>query len=237
MFDGPFVRLTNARNVLLRGLTFSGCRATAVWFAGCANCYLDDCTIERIGVHAAVINDSSFCGVFHSRLRKLGGCGVRMRGGDRLQQRQSGLTVHDCEIGSFCQIDRAYAAALQTNGCGMVMTNNLIYDSPHRAVNTDGNDQYLARNEIHSVVYEFSDQSGLDVWCDSTYRGIVSEKNFWHHIGSSLALCGQAGIRLDDAISGVVMKDNIFYRSSGGYPFLEEEYTEEYRVEIVSEGQ
>ncbi|MBR5626258.1 MAG: right-handed parallel beta-helix repeat-containing protein, partial [Thermoguttaceae bacterium] len=93
----------------------------------------------------------------------------------------------------------------------------LISDSPHHGMRTDGNDFYIARNEVHSVVYEFSDQSGIDIYCDPTYRGIVIEDNLWRHIGSAFALCGQAGIRLDDSISGVVMKNNFFYRSSGGF--------------------
>ncbi|MDD3587852.1 MAG: right-handed parallel beta-helix repeat-containing protein [Thermoguttaceae bacterium] len=216
VFNGPFVRLSRVSNCLFSGLTFTGCRTTAFWAENCVDCYLSQCRIEEMGVHAVVMKNCSWSGVYSCRLKKLGGCGVRLTGGNRASLTPSGLTVHNTEIASFCQVDRAYAAAIQTTGCGMTATNNLIYDSPHHAFRMDGNDQYCARNEVHSVVYEYSDQSGIDIYCDPMYRGIVIEKNFWHHIGSSLALCGQAGIRLDDSISGVVMTDNIFYRSSGG---------------------
>ncbi|MCF0233849.1 MAG: right-handed parallel beta-helix repeat-containing protein, partial [Thermoguttaceae bacterium] len=101
-------------------------------------------------------------------------------------------------------------------GVGVAITNNLFCDSPHHGMRTDGNDIYVARNEVHSVVYEYSDQSGIDIFCDPTFRGIVIEDNLWRHIGSPFALCGQAGIRLDDTISGVAMLRNIFYRASGG---------------------
>lgn len=217
VFNGPFVQLNGVSQCLFSGLTFTGCRTTGFWAQQCEDCYLDHCRIEGMGVHAVVMKNCLWSGVYHSSLRKLGGCGVRLTGGDRSTLIPSGLTVHDTEIASFCQIDRAYAAAVQTTGCGMTATNNLIYDSPHHAFRMDGNDQYCARNEVHSVVYEYSDQSGIDIYCDPMYRGIVIEKNFWHHIGSSLALCGQAGIRLDDSISGVVMTGNIFYRASGGH--------------------
>lgn len=217
VFNGPFVRLTNVNKCFFSGITFTGCRTTGIWAENCADCYLDRCLVEGMGVHAVVMKNCSWSGVFHSKLCKLGGCGIRLAGGDRASLTPSGLTIHDTEIATFCQVDRAYAAAVQTTGCGMTATNNLIYDSPHHAFRMDGNDQYCARNEVHSVVYEYSDQSGIDIYCDPMYRGIVIEKNFWHHIGSSLALCGQAGIRLDDSISGVVMTDNIFYRSSGGH--------------------
>lgn len=217
VFNGPFVRLKNVAQCFFSGLTFTGCRTTGIWAENCVDCYLDQCLVEGMGVHAVIMKNCSWSGVFHSKLCKLGGCGIRLAGGDRASLTPSGLTVHDTEIATFCQVDRAYAAAVQTTGCGMTATNNLIYDSPHHAFRMDGNDQYCARNEVHSVVYEYSDQSGIDIYCDPMYRGIVIEKNFWHHIGSSLALCGQAGIRLDDSISGVVMTDNIFYRSSGGH--------------------
>ncbi len=216
VFSGPFIKLIDCSKYLFQNLTFSGCRTTAFWAQKSSDCYLDHCLIDGTGVHAVVMTGCSWGGVYHSKLCRLGGCGVRFTGGDRTSLTPSGLTIYDTEIASFCQVDRAYAAAVQTTGCGMTATNNLIYDSPHHAFRMDGNDQYCARNEVHSVVYEYSDQSGIDIYCDPMYRGIVIEKNFWHHIGSSLALCGQAGIRLDDSISGVVMADNIFYRSSGG---------------------
>ena len=146
----------------------------------------------------------------------VGDRGVRLSGGDRESLVQAGHAVHNCEISDFSRIDRNYAPAVHTTGCGFVITNNLVYDSPHHAFRTDGNDIYVARNEVHSVVYEFSDQSGIDVYGNPTYRGLVIEKNFWHDIQGLDARCGQAGIRLDDAISGVVMIGNVFYRCSGG---------------------
>ena len=50
---------------------------------------------------------------------------------------------------------------------------------------------------------------------DPGYRGNVFRYNFWHHIGSGLS-CGQAGIRLDDIICGVLIYGNVFYRCSHG---------------------
>ena len=120
-------------------------------------------------------------------------------------------------VSDFSRIDRVYAPAVHADGCGVAITNNLMCDSPHHAMRTDGNDMYVAKNEVHSCVYEYSDQSGIDIYCAPPYRGIVIEKNLWRHIGSAFALCGQAGIRLDDSISGVVMLDNVFYRTSGGF--------------------
>jgi len=44
-----------------------------------------------------------------------------------------------------------------------------------------------------------------------TYRGNVFRYNYWHDIGNGMPV-GQAGIRLDDFISGVVIYGNVFRR-------------------------
>ncbi|MBQ6617580.1 MAG: right-handed parallel beta-helix repeat-containing protein [Thermoguttaceae bacterium] len=208
--------LTNCKNVVLNNLTLKNSRESGVLMENCVCCYVTNSTIEQLGGNAAILRGGSLCGVVNCRIREMGASGVRLSGGDRSTLAPACHIVHNCEISDFSRIDRAYAPAVHTSGCGFVITNNLVYDSPHHAFRTDGNDIYVARNEVHSVVYEFSDQAGIDVYGNPTYRGIVIEKNFWHDIQGLDARCGQAGIRLDDAISGVVMIGNVFYRCSGG---------------------
>ncbi|HPJ98800.1 MAG TPA: hypothetical protein PKW60_04900, partial [Candidatus Hydrogenedentes bacterium] len=76
-------------------------------------------------------------------------------------------------------------------------------------------------NEIYRVVQESDDQGGADMWGDATFRGNVYHYNYWHHIGNQTNPadapdCGQAGIRLDDAISGTRICGNVFHRTSSG---------------------
>ena len=73
-----------------------------------------------------------------------------------------------------------------------------------RAINLGGNEHLVELNEAHHVVQESDDQGAVDMFGNPTFRGNVFRYNFWHHIGSGVA-CGQGGIRLDDAISGVLM--------------------------------
>ena len=216
VYEGRFIELEGVSDVVISSITMSGGRETAVTMKDCKRCYLNGCVIQQMGGNGVVMNGGEFCGVVNSRLRSLGSCGVRTTGGDPETLKPCRHVIHNNYISDFSRIDRVYAPAVSAYGCGVAITNNLICDSPHHALRTDGQDMYIARNEIHSVVYEYSDQAGIDVYCDPTYRGIVIEHNLWRHIGSSFALCGQAGIRLDDSISGVVMTDNVFYRSSGG---------------------
>lgn len=215
-FSDLFISLTGVKNFYIEGITFKLGRESFGRFQDCERCYVTDCVVEQFGGNVLTIRNGSFCGMLNSRMRELGACGLRISAGDRENLIPSNHIMHNNFVSDFSRIDRVYAPAVHADGCGVAITNNLMCDSPHHAMRTDGNDMYVARNEIHSCVYEYSDQSGIDIYCDPSYRGIVIEKNLWRHIGSSFALCGQAGIRLDDSISGVIMLDNVFYRSSGG---------------------
>lgn len=216
VFSEVFVKVEKSQNVLLKGLALRGGRESGVFINDCDSTAFVGGKIEQFGGNGALIFGGKYCGVLDSRLRELGSCGVQIRGGDRSQLVRANHIMSNCFVSDFSRIERVYAPAVHFLGCGVAITNNLFCDSPHHAMRTDGNDIYIARNEVHSVVYEYSDQSGVDIYCDPSFRGIVIEQNLWRHIGSAFALCGQAGIRLDDSISGVVMLDNVFYRSAGG---------------------
>ena len=76
-------------------------------------------------------------------------------------------------------------------------------------------------NEVYRVVTESDDQGGVDMYGDASYRGNVIRYNYFHHIGNwhhqneELPI-GEAGVRLDDAISGVLVHGNVFYRCGAG---------------------
>jgi hypothetical protein len=149
-------------------------------------------------------------------IHTLGAGGVRASGGDRKSLTPGGHFVENCHIHDFSRVDRVYAPAVHLDGVGHSITHNLIHDSPHHAMRVEGYDHTIDLNEVHSVVYEFDDQAGIDMYGNPAYRGNVIRHNFWHHIGSGHHVAGQAGIRLDDFISSVLVYGNVFYRCAGG---------------------
>lgn len=83
----------------------------------------------------------------------------------------------------------------------------------------EGNDHVIEYNEVHHVVLESDDQGAMELFGNPTYRGVVFRYNYYHDIGSGTRyrlLVGQAGIRLDDAISGVTIYGNVFDKCSNG---------------------
>ncbi len=213
----PFVKMQNANHVLFRGLTFElGCGLGA-HMTDCENVVLAGCTFRRLGTWAVAIAGGRANGVLGCDMYILGGGGVRVTGGDKATLTPAGHFVENCHIHDFTRVDRAYAPAVHLDGVGIRIAHNLLHDSPHQAIRMEGYEHLVELNEVHSVVYESDDQSGIDMWGNPALRGHVMRYNFWHHIGSGRDVAGQAGIRLDDYISAVLMYGNVFYRCAGGH--------------------
>ncbi len=126
-----------------------------------------------------------------------------------------GHFVENCHIHHFSRMDHTYTPAVLLEGAGNRIAHNLLHDSSSSAMRVQGNDHVIEFNEIRNVLLESDDQGGADMFGDPTYRGNVYRYNYWHDLGNGLG-CGQAGIRLDDAISGVLIHGNIFARCADG---------------------
>ncbi|MCH5376483.1 MAG: right-handed parallel beta-helix repeat-containing protein, partial [Planctomycetes bacterium] len=214
--SAPLVMMNNVRHVTLRGLTFELGRTDGVVILGGEKNLLAGCTVRRMGGNGVIVQGGEGHGVLGCDLETLGAGGVRMDGGDRKTLRPGGHFVENCHIHDFSRVDRVYAPAVHLDGVGNRIAHNLMHDSPHHALRVEGWDHVIEFNEVHSVVYEYDDQAGIDIYGHPAYRGLVIRYNYWHHIGSGHDVAGQAGIRLDDYISAVRMIGNVFYRSSGG---------------------
>ena len=199
----------------IEGLTLELGRRDGIVIRGGEHCLVAGCTLRRLGEDGVVIQGGSDHGVFGCDLYCLGRGGTRVEGGDRKTLTPGRHFVENCHIYDFSRVHRSYAPAVHLEGCGNRIAHNLFHDSPHQAMRIEGNDHLVEFNEVSNVVYESDDQGGVDMFYDPGYRGNVFRYNFWHHIGSGLA-CGQAGIRLDDIICGVLIYGNVFYRCSHG---------------------
>jgi hypothetical protein len=107
------------------------------------------------------------------------------------------------------------------NGVGQRLAHNHLHHVRSSALRIEGNDHLIELNDIHDAVLESDDQGGADMFGNPTYRGNLYRYNYWHHIGNwrgtgEQPKCGQAGIRLDDAICGTLIYGNVFYKCSAG---------------------
>lgn len=216
VLDRPFVRLKNVSHTVFYRLNFGdGCASGAVAEGG-NDVTFAGCVFQRFGAWGLSLHGKNHrvigCDVF-----QLGGGGISMSGGDVRTLTPGGCLIENNHIADLTRVDLVYGPAVSLDGVGNRIAHNLMHHSPAHGMRMGGFDHLVELNEIHSVVYESDDQSGIDMYGNPTWRGNVIRYNYWHHIGSGRDVAGQSGIRLDDMISGVFMYGNVFYKSADGH--------------------
>ena len=213
--------LQNVSHVRFEQLTFElGCN-DGIHVNGGTNCIFAGCIVCKFAGTGIEVNDGYSNGLLSCDIYSLGRGGVILRGGDRKTLIPSGHFIENCDIHELSRIDHTYTPAVAASGVGHHTAHNRFHDILSSALNITGNDHVIEYNEVFEVVKESDDQGGVDMFGNPTYRGNIYRFNYWHHIGNWRAVgerpkCGQAGIRLDDAICGTLIYGNVFERCSTG---------------------
>ncbi len=209
----PLIRLQNASHIRLQQLALETGRADGIHITGGTNCLVVGCTIRKLAGGAIVISGGQGHRVQSCDMYTLGRGGCALSGGDRKSLSPGGHLMENCHVWDFSRINRTYTPAVSLDGVANRAVHNYFHHSPGHGMRIGGNEHLVEWNEIHDVVLETDDQGGLDMWGNPTYRGNIIRYNYWHHIRNDRP-CGQAGVRLDDAISSTLVYGNLFYRCS-----------------------
>ncbi|MGD0093496.1 MAG: LamG-like jellyroll fold domain-containing protein [Planctomycetota bacterium] len=215
MLETPVVELDGVARVSFEGLLWECGRGDGIIIKGGEACLLAGCTLRKFGGTGVEIQGGTKHGLLSCDIHTLGRGGVAVSGGDRLTLAPGGHFIENCRIHHLSRIDHTYSPGVLLNGVGNRIAHNLFHDNASSAMRVEGNDHLIEFNEIRNVLLESDDQGGVDMWGDPTYRGNVYRYNYWHDMGNGLG-CGQAGIRLDDAICGVLIYGNVFQRCADG---------------------
>jgi hypothetical protein len=221
LFPGPMARLENVSHVRFERVTWElGC-ADGIIVEGGSNCLFAGCVVRHLAGNGIEIRGGRQHGLLSCDICSLGRGGTVIRGGDRKTLTRGEHFVENCDIFDLSRIDHTYTPAVLLEGVGNRLAHNRQHDVLSSAMRVEGNDHTIEFNEIFNAVIESDDQGGADMFGNPTYRGNVYRFNYWHHIGNWRARgeqpnCGQAGIRLDDAICGTLIYGNIFERCSTG---------------------
>jgi hypothetical protein len=219
--SSPFVTMQKVSHVSLQGLTWELGGADAIHIKDGAHCLIAGCTIRRCAGLGVSIHGGTDHGILSCDIYSMGRGGVTVDSGDRKTLTPARIFVENCNIYDLSRIDHTYTPAIGMRGVGNRIAHNSLHDIASSAINMVGNNHMVEYNDVYRVVLESDDQGGVDSFGDPTYRGSVIRYNNWKCIGNwrhpdEGPDCGQGGIRLDDAISGVVIYGNIFYRASAG---------------------
>lgn len=215
VFSGPLVRMEGVSHVTFRGFLWDCGRGDGVHIQNGGHCLLAGCTVRNFAGDGVVVQGGVSHGLLGCDITGMGRGGVIIRGGDRKSLTPSNHFVENCHLHHLSRINHTYTPAVLVEGVGIHVAHNLMHDIGSSAMRVEGNDNLIEFNEVHDVVLESDDQGGVDMFGDPTFRGNIYRYNFFHHIDSGRE-CGQAGIRLDDAISGTLIYSNVFWRCSAG---------------------
>ncbi|CAG0927105.1 hypothetical protein TFLX_00353 [Thermoflexales bacterium] len=213
LLAAPLVQISNANDIQFDGVSFELSRGDLINVSGSNNIRLVNCTFRNTGGDAIELTSSSHSGVEYGVVANTGSGGVVLAGGSRPALTAGGNYVRNTAIQHFGRWDRTYRPGVRLSGSGNIVEHNEILDAPHAAILFSGNEHQIRYNEIGYVVREANDAGAIYAGRDWGYRGNDIEYNFIHHVESVFG--GSHGVYLDDAVSGMRVFGNVFYRIRG----------------------
>ena len=216
-WNKPFIEASKVQEVAFHGLTYEYGQQHGIILKECVNATVARCVIRRLGGTALTALQSANLKIYGNILHTLGHTGMHVSGGNRKNLTSGQIVIENNDVGDFGRCSRTYNPALLLEGCGARVAHNHFHHAPSSAMRIEGNDHLIEYNQVDHVVQESDDQGGIDMWGNPSYRGVVIRFNRWQDIGGGEIPCGQAGIRFDDAISGILVYGNLFERTSNGH--------------------
>ena len=220
LLSTPMVTMDQVTDVRFEGLTFDLARYHGLIVTGCSRCLIAGCTVSRMAGNGITVSGGEGNGLLGCDIHTIGRRASEIIGGDRATLTPGGHFVENCRIHNFGRIDRTYTPAVQLEGVGNRVAHNLMYNCPSSVMRIEGNDHIIEFNEVHNAVRESDDQGAMELFANPTYRGVVFRYNRFTNCGKAgvgAAVHGQAAIRLDDAISDMLVYSNVFIRSANGH--------------------
>ncbi|MBM3854635.1 MAG: right-handed parallel beta-helix repeat-containing protein, partial [Verrucomicrobia bacterium] len=220
LLAAPMLSMTSVAHVRIEGLVFDLSRSSGMLIQGSEHCLIAGCTVKRFAGNGITMTGGSANGIFGCDLSSLGRRATEVIGGDRRTLTPARHFVENCWLHSFGRLDHTYVPAVQLEGCGNRVAHNLMGDCPSSVVRIEGNDHVIEYNRAYRALLESEDQGAMELFGNPTYRGVVFRYNHFSDIGPPDGMkgpAGRAGIRLDDAISGLLLHGNIFHRAAQGF--------------------
>ncbi len=211
--NGPALMAEKCNYFTLKGVDFQYIRGDGIIFTNCSHLTLADCSVKNTSGLGIKITGGESHLVHSCTIESMGRGGIDIGAGDKLKLVGSGSVIENCKIRYLSRIDRTYTPAIVLEGDGIKVRYCLFADIPSSGIRLEGNDMLVELNEFTKCVIESDDQGAIDVWGNPLYRGNIIRWNFFHDIGVP-NLHMAAGVRLDDAISGFGIYENLFLRSS-----------------------
>ncbi|WP_160496806.1 X2-like carbohydrate binding domain-containing protein [Paenibacillus dendrobii] len=210
LFDQNLITMNGASNITFSHLSMEVSRGNAIDMSGGDNNLIRYCEISNMGGYALKVNSGSNNGIFGSTIYGMGNGAISLNGGDAATLTPAGNYADNNDISNYARIKLTYASAVEVNGVGNRATHNRMHNAPHFAIQFRGNDHKIEYNDIYDVVKETADASAIYSGRSFVWRGNTINYNYIHDIIASNLRVSTAAIYLDDYMSGVEMRGNVF---------------------------
>lgn len=199
----------NVENIHIKGISFSQCRKTAVYFENSKNISVLDCITKNLGAWGILGENCNDMLIENCEAFFTGGGGMGVNGGDRNTLTPSNNIIKNCKIHDIARWHKTYMAALDISGVGCTLSENYIYNVPHFGIVFAGNNHIIEKNEIDNACYESNDAGAIYSGRDYTFRGNIIRYNYIHNL-KGYENHGCVGLYFDDAMSSAEVYGNIF---------------------------
>lgn len=219
-FGKPFIFADGVSHLRIEGLVFEQGRCDALAFENVSDFIFAGNVVRRFGGDGLRLFKARRCLVAENVFHTFGHTALELTSGDRRTLTSGETAVANNAFSDTGRAQRTYSPGIHANGVGIEIVHNHFHDIPSSAMSLGGNEIYAAWNIAERVVTESDDQGGIDMWANTSWAGIEMSFNLWKDIGGSGEdgfPAGRAGIRLDDAISGMSIYGNRFLDSSKGH--------------------
>jgi hypothetical protein len=205
----PVISMEGAKYVMLQGLTVEGGVHEGISIKGGEHDTVAGCVIRNTGAGGIDVEGGLGNRIQSNDLEHLGSYGIRLVAGDRKSLVAGDAAADNNHISHIGEQERI-TEGIYLGGVGNKATHNLIHDAPYNGINYQGNDEYMAFNEIHHIGLDAGDLGIFYTNGDWAAQGNRIEHNFGHHSPNA------NGSYIDDGASGRATIGNVFYKLASG---------------------
>lgn len=210
--DGVFV-LDGAENIKIAGIRITGNKGNGITLTNCKNVTVELSEIDMVGGAGIAGSNIYDCRVVSCSIHDLGIEGVVLNGGERDGLIPGNNVVENCEIHSTGMTKKTYAPAIKLMTVGNKALYNKVHDTPHVAMNWNGNDQLFEYNEVYNVVTENDDMAAFYAYLAKDGRGNIIRNNYVHDMqckNPAEEVYCHAAVYLDGSRDGTEVSQNVF---------------------------
>ncbi len=200
----------NVEHLTFRGFTFQGTRGDAISVTGNRNT-VEYCLVKNIG-GSAITMDGYENLAANNEITRTGKSGIILKGGVQETLTPGNNRAYNNLVHDWSELWKTYQPAVYLVGVGNICDHNEIYNSPHEAIEYEGNNHVIEYNVIHDVCLETDDGGAIYSKRRWDWYGNIIRYNAIYDLGTP-GIYAPAGIYMDDGLSGQIIYGNLLANS------------------------